>query len=600
MGELMVEVRASSTGVDEAAAAEATDAYAPPPPPPPPAHPRRPRVREVSSRFMSPVVSSSSSNSGDHFLPVKSPLHKHNLGSTPIPNHADHQARPRSSSANRRRRQLDMEPLSCSDENRTTDSEPPAQIQSSETPFPLEQVPNTLRRQRSTKLLKENIGGRQFHHPPPHHSLLKSGHGKGGGAAFSTPARPDTPMLSASLDRTMSSTAGRYRLTQQRSANIASSAAAKLLQSSVMSLPSQSSESTQDANSTSQDGRCSVNALPHDGNHNRLSSSIQSLPDLRSSMSETDMLPTVSGRLRGEKNGIRGGGSGSANSSTDSLKFSFPNSRYMSSPFNSAAEGGEKGGTTVSKTLANSMKMGGPCLPPVPPCASTKSAMELKKAKKVSSHQEDVHSLKLLYNRYMQWRYANARAQVSLQAQQRETETKVNSLRVKMSELYDSVTRKRTELGILQRTKTLSTILEAQVPYLEQWSALEEDYSISVAESIQALLNASIQLPLGANVRVDVKELQEALNSAMKVMEIIVSQVQHLVPKAEKAEILISELARIAGGERALVEECGDLLSRTFASQVDECSLRSQIIQLHRTTCATKDNVLMRELEVNN
>ncbi|XP_060972369.1 protein ENDOSPERM DEFECTIVE 1 [Cannabis sativa] len=589
MGELMVE-----------SAAEATAAYAPPPPPPPPAHPRRPRVREVSSRFMSPVVSSSSSNSCDssHFLPAKSPHHKHNLGSTPIPNHADHQARPRSSSANRRRRQLDMEPLSCSDENRPTDSEPPAQSQSSETPFPLEQVPNTLRRQRSSKLLKENIGGRPSHHPPQHHSSLRNGYGKGG--AFSTPARPDTPMLSTSLDRTMSSTAGRYRLNQQRSANIASSAAAKLLQSSVMSLPSQSSDLTiQESNSSSQDGRSSANALPHDGNHNRLSSSVQSLPDFRSSMSETDMLPTVSGRLRGEKNGIRGGGSSSANTSTDSLKFSFPNSRYMSSPFNSGAEGGEKGANAVSNPLANSVKMGGPCLPPVPPCANAKPAMELKKAKKVSSQQEDVHSLKLLYNRYMQWRYANARAQVSLQAQQRETETKVNSLRVKMSELYDSVTRKRTELGILRRTKTLSTILEAQVPYLNQWSALEEDYSISVAESIQALVNASIQLPLGANVRVDVKKLQEALNSAMKVMEIIASNVQDFVPKAERTEILISELARIGGGEKALVEECGDLLSRTFASQVDECSLRSQIIQLHKT-CVSKDNVLVKELEVNN
>lgn len=51
--------------------------------------------------------------------------------------------------------------------------------------------------------------------------------------------------------------------------------------------------------------------------------------------------------------------------------------------------------------------------------------------------------------------------------------------------------------------------------------------------------------------------------------------------QAEETEILMSELAKIVGGERALVEECGDLLSRTYASQVDECSLRGQIIQLH-------------------
>lgn len=35
-----------------------------------------------------------------------------------------------------------------------------------------------------------------------------------------------------------------------------------------------------------------------------------------------------------------------------------------------------------------------------------------------------------------------------------------------MLELCDSVTRKRTELGIFQRTKTLSAILESQVGLL--------------------------------------------------------------------------------------------------------------------------------------
>lgn len=40
------------------------------------------------------------------------------------------------------------------------------------------------------------------------------------------------------------------------------------------------------------------------------------------------------------------------------------------------------------------------------------------------------------------------------------------SLALKITELYDSVKRKRIDLGVLQRTKTLSTILEAQVRLL--------------------------------------------------------------------------------------------------------------------------------------
>lgn len=40
------------------------------------------------------------------------------------------------------------------------------------------------------------------------------------------------------------------------------------------------------------------------------------------------------------------------------------------------------------------------------------------------------------------------------------------------------------------------------MPYLEEWSALEEGYLTCLSEAIQSLLNASFQLPVGANVMV--------------------------------------------------------------------------------------------------
>jgi hypothetical protein len=38
--------------------------------------------------------------------------------------------------------------------------------------------------------------------------------------------------------------------------------------------------------------------------------------------------------------------------------------------------------------------------------------------------------------------------------------------------------------------------------------------------------------------------------------------------QAEETDTSISELARVVGGERALIEECGGLLSKTHKSQV--------------------------------
>lgn len=41
-----------------------------------------------------------------------------------------------------------------------------------------------------------------------------------------------------------------------------------------------------------------------------------------------------------------------------------------------------------------------------------------------------------------------------------------------------------------------------QIPYLDEWSTMMEEYSVSITEAIQALVNASERLPVGGNVRV--------------------------------------------------------------------------------------------------
>ncbi|KAM1033710.1 hypothetical protein ACFX13_037987 [Malus domestica] len=130
------------------ATVEDAEACAPPHPlpPPPPTAQRRPRVREVSSRFMSPAAST-----GDlpHPLPAKSPLPKYQQTIlTPSSTLAEIQSRQRSSSVNRRRRHLDLEPLRCSDENRPTGpSSIHTQNQIWETPLPPDQMLN-YRKQR--------------------------------------------------------------------------------------------------------------------------------------------------------------------------------------------------------------------------------------------------------------------------------------------------------------------------------------------------------------------------------------------------------------------------------------------------------------------
>ncbi|XP_061965369.1 protein ENDOSPERM DEFECTIVE 1-like [Populus nigra] len=398
-----------------------------PHPPNPP--PRRPRVREVSSRFMSPIASPSSSLS-------------------PLPSNKQ-----RSSFVQRQRRNQELD-ADCSPQRKQQQQQHQRAV---------------------VKLSKKNEPRSHTHNH-----------------------RPDTP----TLNPINTSSYSKLLLMHQRStSNInISSAAAKLLKSTGISISTDSSS-----------------------DHHNINNGVRSsLPDL---LGDTDT-------------------------------------------------------SSCDPSLFHSLKSAK--LPPVGPCSKIPIDAS-RKTKKVSSHQEDVQSLKLLHNHYLQWRFVNAKAQASTQAQTSETERNLYSLGVKIAELYNSVKRKRVELGLLQRIKLLWTIIEAQMPYLDEWSAFETDYSVSLSEAIQALLNASLQVPISGNARADIREVGEALNSAAKLMDTIAFHIESLMPKAEETEHLISEVARVTGGERGLIEECGDLLSMTCNSQVKECSLRGQLIQFYQS-----------------
>lgn len=256
---------------------------------------------------------------------------------------------------------------------------------------------------------------------------------------------------------------------------------------------------------------------------------------------------------------------------------------------------------SLNLPLSSSVKMMGESLslpPPHPACTKPGPAADVaRKGRKIFNHQEQVHSLRLLHNNYLQWRFANAKAEASLRAQTSDTERKLHSLGVKISDLCDAVERKRIELGLLRRTKTISTIVETHMPYLDEWSALEEEYSTSLSATTHALSNSLVRLPVGGNVQADIREVGESLNSAIKVMEMIGIHVQSFMPKANEMDTVITELVRLVGGERVLIEECGDLLFKTFTSQVEDCSLRGLLMQLQNNNqvpnCSSNGRIII-------
>lgn len=155
----------------------------------------------------------------------------------------------------------------------------------------------------------------------------------------------------------------------------------------------------------------------------------------------------------------------------------------------------------------------------------------------------------------------------------------------KISELQDSVTLKRIELHKAMHANKLRSILSEQKAYLEDWALLEQDHRNALSGAIKDLEAATVRVPITDGVKADIREVKEALNSAVDVMGPISSSICSLLPKVEDMSSLVSELASVAAQERALLDECKDLLATTGALEVEESSLRASLIQLKRETC---------------
>ncbi|KAE9457236.1 hypothetical protein C3L33_10865, partial [Rhododendron williamsianum] len=242
--------------------------------------------------------------------------------------------------------------------------------------------------------------------------------------------------------------------------------------------------------------------------------------------------------------------------------------------------------------------------------------------KVVENRVVDAHTLRLMYNRYLQWRFFNARADKSLY-----------NAWVATLKLRRSVASKRAEIQLLQRSLKLHTILKGQsssinamslaveelvelilrayvslsyvfdryiqdrsgssldypsnvkiygtqMVYLNDWGLIDEDNSSSLSGAAKALESSTLRLPVVGGARVNIQNVKDAIRSAVDVMQAMASSIVSLLPKVDKVNSLVSDLARVTSQERAFLEQCEDLLSMLTAVQVWHCSMRTHIIQL--------------------
>ncbi|KAH9655716.1 QWRF motif-containing protein 2 [Citrus sinensis] len=125
-------------------------------------------------------------------------------------------------------------------------------------------------------------------------------------------------------------------------------------------------------------------------------------------------------------------------------------------------------------------------------------SVDLKRGKMGEDRIVDAHMLRLLHNRYLQWRFVNARADATFMVQQLNAE-----------------------------------VWSLLFPYLEEWALLDKDHTNSLLGATEALKASTLRLPVA-----DVQNLKDAISSALDVMQAMASSICLLSSKSPVVRIL--------------------------------------------------------------
>ncbi|KAI3673087.1 hypothetical protein L6452_39197 [Arctium lappa] len=148
----------------------------------------------------------------------------------------------------------------------------------------------------------------------------------------------------------------------------------------------------------------------------------------------------------------------------------------------------------------------------------------------------DAHVLRLMHNKHLQWRFANAKIDAAMLVQQATAEKSLYNAWVTISKIWHSVISKRVEMQQLKQNLKLHSILKKQVrndemSYLDNWDLTDRDHSISLAGAIGALESSSLCLPVLSGAKADIQNLKDAICSAFDVMQAITVSICSLVTK---------------------------------------------------------------------
>ncbi|KAG8364653.1 hypothetical protein BUALT_Bualt18G0020200 [Buddleja alternifolia] len=193
---------------------------------------------------------------------------------------------------------------------------------------------------------------------------------------------------------------------------------------------------------------------------------------------------------------------------------------------------------------------------------------------------ESIHQLKLLHNRLMQWRYCNGRAEAVNGNIIKQVQRNILYAWNGLIKLQHSVLQKKLQLQKEKLDMKLNYILQYQMKMLDIWGNMEQQHLSAISSTKHYLHSVVCRIPLLDGAKVEPQSAFIAIRHASDVVSSINLMLTTLSPTIEKTVRELVELAIVVTQEKLLLEECLELFRTIYILEIQERSLKSNIMQL--------------------
>nr|GEW62352.1 hypothetical protein [Tanacetum cinerariifolium] len=166
------------------------------------------------------------------------------------------------------------------------------------------------------------------------------------------------------------------------------------------------------------------------------------------------------------------------------------------------------------------------------------------------------HQLRVMHGSWMQWRYANAKANVVNETL--DNKAKIDTLHAweNVVKLQQFVLQKRLKLEKEKLEMKLNFILHSQMKMLESWRDMEKRHASNVSTTKYCLEAVACRAPLIEGAKMDPQTTTIALGHATDLVASVMSMTSSMLDLAHATVSPFSELAKVAIEEKLLLEEC--------------------------------------------